>query len=69
MTMRKIVIFKPDLKQDSQAAILREVHATIISFLPLINAVGVLLSDTSAEQLRANPHVLSVDDDVLVQAL
>ncbi len=70
VSTRKIVVFKPEASdQRLQEAILRDLRAQIIKFLPLINGVAIrLLSEASVEELRAHPHVLRVSDDVLVRA-
>ncbi len=66
---RKIVVFKKGFNSESQDNLLKNLGASRIGDLELINGKAVALSPRSLEALKRDPKVLRVDDDVIVEAL
>ncbi|MFA5831439.1 MAG: S8 family peptidase [Candidatus Paceibacterota bacterium] len=67
ISSRKIVVFKPGVSETVKAEVVRN-HGTSLKHLSLINAEVVMTGGRSPEELKKNPHVLRVDDDIVVQA-
>ncbi len=67
---RKIVVFKSALNEAAKDELISRVGGTKIKNLDLISAKVVRLASKDAvEKLKANPAVLRIDDDVVVEAL
>ncbi len=67
---RKIVIFKSALNDAAKDELISRVGGAKIKNLDLISAKVVRLASKDAvEKLKANPAVLRIDDDVVVEAL
>jgi len=69
---RKIIVWKHDVKDFDKDRAVAAVKGWKVKKLQLVNATAVVLPDGESERalnaLKQNPHVLRVDDDVMVEA-
>ncbi len=68
-TARKIVVFKPGVKESEKEAAIGKSGGKKIKHLRLINGRAAMLSKSAEKVLSQNPNVLRIDDDVVVEAL
>lgn len=67
---RKIVIFKLGVHEDEKDTLIKHSRGVKEKDLDFINAKAVSLPDNNSEkELKDNPNVLRIEDDVIVEAL
>jgi len=66
---RKIVVFSETfVNQPAQAALVKKFGVTAIKQLPVINGSAVYLPPQAKASLLADPNVLRIDDDLIINA-
>jgi subtilisin family serine protease len=66
LSSRKIVVFKPGVSETVKAEVIRH-RGTSLKRLSLVNGEVVMTGGKPLEELKKNPHVLRVDDDIIAQ--